>query len=179
MIIVYGDYLDLNNTHPYRRHDSTTQEEADFLQVFWDLFKDGKLKLENKRVSESDWEHCVWIDVCNEWFGKNGYTTYALVKPSVRPRKDLVKERNGNWWIDKDNGVVVTEWFYTQGSNYYPTKFEDYAPIMREYEQKEFKRLTDKMPESIDWETQKMIQSRAYDNLQKWMNKTEARWWHK
>lgn len=183
MIILYGDYLDLNHHFPYEwgKPDNVSQKEADELRPYWELFEQGKLNLVTgvKRAPKwsgrpNEWEENVWLDICHSWFGENGYTTYTIVKPSTRPGEDQWQRRTGKW-IDRAHGIVVTEWFDSRIPNP-PVAFEDYIEKMREYTQKEFKRIT-----AHDFEdelTNSLIKTSEYDRVQRWLNKTESRWFH-
>ena len=176
MIILYGDYLDLNHHHPYEwgKPDHVPQEESDELRTYWELFEQGKLNLKEGRITREEWESNVWIDVRNSWFGENGYTSYALLKPSTRPPESIWKEKEGKW-IDREKCVVVTECFDSRQPNP-PRHFDEYIDIMRAYELKEYKRITAHDFEDI--KINDIVHSSAYESCQKWLNKTEARWFH-
>lgn len=176
MIILFGDYLDLNHHHPYEwgKPEHVSQQESDELRPYWELFEQGKLNLKKGRITREEWESNVWIDVLNSWFTENGYTTYCLLKPSTRPPEYIWQEKESKW-IDRKNGVVVTESFESR-IGFTPRHFDDYIDKMREYELKEYKRLT-----AHDFKNTKVneqVHSSAYDTCQRWLNKTEARWFH-
>ncbi len=178
MIIIYGDYLDMNHHSEFEtsKTQSTTQEEADCLRPYWDKFESGQLNLREGRITRTEWEEYTWIDVCNYWFEPNGYTVYTIIKPSTRPPYSEWQKRTSKWF-DRDNKVIVTECFNSRVDNP-PKVFEDYIEKMRKYTADELKRVMKDWPSDLGKEIKDTCENMYQKSLRRWQNKKEARWFH-
>ena len=119
MVVVYGDYKDLNFVGNFFRGSPQSlrnQMEMEFLYPYWEKFVKCEYHLEEKYISDEEWRNSVWIDIRNIVFTENEYTSYGIVSPSpFRPFQAWKKYDSK--YIDKKEGIVVTESLISDGYN--------------------------------------------------------------
>lgn len=180
MMILYGDYKDMNYIANYEsgKPDTVSVEEMEFLKPYWEKFIKGELNLIKKKVKLEDVEHYVRIDIRHSVFEKNEYTSYAIIKPQTCGFYTLQQCREADCtFIDVDNRIYITE------TNEIPkgsvpknlTELKDRETVWNE---EYIKRFSQNTIEGINKETCCTIIKSYINQVEKWKNKMQQRWFY-
>ena len=149
MLIVHGDYKDLNYTGDFETIPPFEGEVA-ILAPFWERFKSG-LHL-STYVNQGDWLSYVWIDIIHRVLPSHAYTSYGIIPAqTVRPFKlwNLYDER----YADHAAHIFVTETLISHNRRDIP--FPELKEMEIEYARMKMNRMA----------------------LEKWKKKENTRWY--
>ena len=179
MVILYGDFMDMNTIPGYEkgRAGNTSDEEMDELKPYWEKFLHGELDLRKRQVKRSEIERFVRIDIRNSVFVENEYTSYAVIRPQSDSYHimQLCKEADAVF-VDVDNGVYITETFDYRSVP--PKNLEELKTREIALHNQFINRLSPENRGDLDEKTCKSIIQEELDKIEKWKNKTSQRWFH-
>lgn len=174
MMILHGDYRDLNHIASYEngKPDNVSIEEMEGLRPFWDMFINGKLNLTEGRIKNNEYLENVKIFIHHCIFEKNEYTTYSIVKAEGGGSEYVVYcKSHDRKFIDRDNGVVIMESTEVKGK--IPKTLEEVKEREIAFHVATLNRI-----KSADFEGKEIAIELEEENIEKWKNKTETRWFY-
>lgn len=174
MMILHGDYRDLNHVRDYEsgKPDNVSIEEMEELKPFWDMFINGKLNLTEGRIKNNEYLENVKIFIHHYIFEKNEYTTYSIVKAEGGGSEYIVHCKcHDRKFIDRENGVVIMESTEVKGK--IPKTLEDVKEREIAFHVATLNRI-----KSADFEGKELAIELEEESIEKWKNKTETRWFY-
>lgn len=173
-MILHGDYKDLNHVAKYEngKPDSTSVEEMEELRPYWNMFINGKLNLTEGRIKNEEYLENVKIFIHHSIFEKNEYTTYSIAKPEVGGSEHISHcKSHDRKFIDRKNGVIIME----------STEVKGKAPeTLEEVKEREIAFHVEILnrAKSDDFTGKELLIKLEEQNIEKWKNKTETRWFY-
>ena len=176
MMILYGDYRDLNyiGTYESGKPDNVSVEEMEELKPFWDMFVNGKLNLTEGRIKDNEYLENVKIFIHHKIFEKNEYTTYSIVKAESGGGSEYIAhcKNHDRKFIDRENGVVIMESTEVKGK--LPTTLEE----VKEREIAFHTEALNRIKVGDDFVGKEIAIKLQEKSINKWKNKTETRWFY-
>lgn len=112
MIILYGDYKDLNYVMSYQqgKESSNSIEEIKELKPYWDMFINGRLNLVECRIKGNEYLEYIKIFICHSVFEEHEYTKYCI-KGKTNAGSDYINHCKGydRKFIDREKGIIIME----------------------------------------------------------------------
>lgn len=205
MMILYGDYKDLNYIQDfwYGRLDNVSIEEIEEMEALhphWEKFLNGDMNLKQQRPTRTQIEHFVRLDIHHHVFEDNEYTSYALILPMHSAWSWSIchyAHTDGmQYFLDENAGVYITE--SEQSIRTPPTSLEELKQREYKWQQKLIKRMTGMEAVDISMTTEHLlaqglqnecpeitdpivisgIVKDLLDTLVKWRDKETQRWFH-
>lgn len=180
MIILYGDYKDLNFTS----FETKPAADEGHLPLIWEQFITGKLNLKEQRIQNNEYFDCYKIFITHHVSDMNCYTTYSIINKTKEKVSGYLEHCKGfdRKFIDRDNNVLVMEKTTSYGS--IPKNLEE----LKQRKIKDIIQTMDRLKKGLQEARKKGENQLAkayegmirdyYADIQKWRNKTSVKWFY-